>query len=193
MANIRDIGIPEISTGIAMPKRTNLWRVIFQGIAGGGESRSLSAQVIAFNAPSVRTEKIDLHRYNSKVAIAAKHSWEDVQMSVEDDIGGRASSILTAQHELQQRLLGAGPGPFLAVGRAGEDYKFAAKLDQMDGDRNVIESWIIEGCWINSMNFGERRYEQSEAVKIEVSLSIDHAYHVIYGPDGSAIGGVGSP
>lgn len=192
MANVRDIGIPEISTGIAMPKKSNLWRVIFQGVAGGGEARALSAQVVSFTAPHVRTDKIELHRYNSKVAIAAKHSWEDVTISIEDDIGSRASAILTAQHELQQRLIGAGPGPFLAVARAGEDYKFAMKLDQMDGDRGVLESWIIEGCWINSMNFGERRYDQSEAVKIDVSMSIDHAYHVLYGPDGSAIGGVGS-
>lgn len=192
MANIRDIGIPEISNGIAMPKRTNLWRVIFQGIAGGGEARSLSGQVTAFKAPSVRTDKAILRRYNSRSAIATTYEWEDVTMTVEDDIGSRASSILTAQHEIQQRLLGAGPGPYLSVARAGEDYKFAVRLDQMDGGENVLESWILEGCWIAALDHGERSYDQSEVVKIQVTLSIDHAYHTFFGPDGSAIGGVGS-
>lgn len=192
MANIRDIGIPSVSTGIAMPKRTNLWRVIFQGIAGGGEARSLSAQVVRFTAPTVRKEKIMLHRYNSKVGIATKHEWQPVQMTIEDDIGGRASAILTAQLEQQQRLIGAGPGPFLAVARAAEDYKFAVRLDQMDGDQGVLESWVLEGCFFEELNFGERQYETSEAVRIEATLHIDHAYHTIYGPDGSAIGGVGS-
>lgn len=192
MANIRDIGIPEISNGIAMPKRSNLWRVIFQGIAGGGEARSLSAQVVTFKAPSVKTSKIDLKRYNSRVAIATTYEWETVTMTVEDDIGGRASSILTAQHEIQQRLIGTGPNPYFAVARAGEDYKFACRLDQLDGGENILESWIMEGCWIDGFDAGERSYESADVVKIMISMSIDHAYHTNFGPDGSAIGGVGS-
>lgn len=192
MANIRDIGIPEISNGMAHPKKTNLWRVIFQGIAGGGEARSLSAQVIAFKTPTVRTEKIILRRYNSRSQIASHYEFEPITMTVEDDIGGRASSILTAQHELQQRLIGASPNPYMSVARAGEDYKFATRFDQMDGGERILESWIIEGCFIESIDHGERSYDQHEAVKIQVTMSIDHAYHVSYGVDGSAIGGVGS-
>lgn len=192
MANIRDIGIPGVSNGISMPKRTNLWRVIFQGIAGGGDARALSAQVVAFKAPSIRTDKIHLRRYNSRVAIGTTYEYEPITLTVEDDIGGRASSILTAQHEIQQRLIGASPNPFLSVSRAGEDYKFAVRLDQMDGDEGILESWICEGAWIEAIDFGERSYDQSEAVKIQLTMSIDHAYHLNFGPDGSAIGGVGS-
>lgn len=192
MANIRDMGIPEISNNIAMPKKTNLWRVIFQGIAGGGEARNLSAQVVTFKAPSVRTDKIRLRRYNSSVAVATTYEWETVPMTVEDDIGGRASSILTAQHEMQQRLMAATPGPYMAAARAGEDYKFAVRLDQLDGGEGVLESWFLEGCWIEGFDAGERSYENAEAVRLQITLSIDHAYHRNYGPDGSAIGGVAS-
>ena len=192
MANIRDHGIPGVGIGIHMPKRANLWRVIFQGIAGAGDARDLSAQVIQFKTPTIRKDKAILRRYTSRATIATSYEYEPITMTIEDDIGGKASSILTAQSEREQRLIGATSNPYLSTARAGEDYKFATRFDQMDGGENILESWIIEGCWFESIEFGERAYDQFDPVKIQITMSIDHAYHVLYGPDGSALGGVGS-
>ena len=193
MSTINDIGIPGVGTGIHHPKQKNRWRVTFANMGGGSDSLPLSMQAVTVSRPTLNFEEVALHRYNSVAYVAAKHSWEEMKLTVEDDVTGTASAVIQAQLQKQQWLVGA-EGQWLAAAGEGSIYKFVTYLDQLDGNDQVIEKWTIEGCWIKSSNYGELDYSTGDAVKIDLSLRFDNARQDLGGYNqgqGIATGGAG--
>ena len=194
MATINDIGIPGVGTGILQPKQKNKWRVTFQNLGNGADSQPISMQAISVNRPTVKFDKVPLHRYNSVAYIAGKHSWDPVELVLEDDVTGSASAVLQQQQQMQQHLIGA-EGQWLAAAGEGSVYKFATKIDMMDGNDQVIETWTLEGCWLESVKYDDLDYSASEAIKLSVTISYDHARQLLGGyarGPGVATGGAGT-
>lgn len=190
MATLSQAGLPGVSNGILMPRMKNRWRLTFQGISGGvGNGNDLSMQCVNAARPSLTFEEVKLHRYNSIAYIAGKHDWEAMSVTVEDDITSKAGTVIQNQLELQQKLIGAS-GPFFAAAATASTYKFGSKLEMLDGDQTVTESWIMEGVYIANANWNEVDYSASEAMTITLSLRFDHARQVLPPNDfGTALGG----
>ncbi len=178
MSTIADIGIPGVGSGILHPKQKNRWRVTFANMGGGTDSQPVSMQATKITRPKVKFEKVTLHRYNSVSYIAAKHSWDPLEFTIEDDVSSLAATVVQAQLQKQQWLIGA-QGQWLAAAGEGSLYKFVTYLSQLDGNDQVIENWVIEGCWLETTDYGELTYENGEAVTITLSISFDHAYQVL--------------
>lgn len=193
MSTINDIGIPGVGTGIYHPKQKNRWRVTFANMGGGSDSQPVSMQAIKVNRPTLNFEEVALHRYNSVAYVAAKHAWEEMKLTLEDDVTGSASAVIQAQLQKQQWLVGA-EGQWLAASGEGSLYKFVTYLDQLDGNDQVIEKWTVEGCWLKSANYGENDYSTGEAIQLELSIRFDHARQNLGGyaqGQGIATGGAG--
>lgn len=180
MATILDAGIPGVGSGVLMPKSRNLWRVTFANFGGGTDSQPVSMQAITITRPTLEFENIPVHRYNTVAKYGGKHSWGDIKLVIQDDVTGSATTVLQAQLQKQQWLIGA-EGQWFA--RAGESslYKFVTFLDMLDGNDRVIEKWTCEGCWIAGADWGELDYSTGEPVQISLTLSIDHARQDIGG------------
>jgi hypothetical protein len=174
MATINDIGIPGIGTGILQPKLKNLWRVTFANLGGGTDSQPLSLQAINVTRPSLSFEEVELHRYNSRAFVAGKHLFEPMTITFEDDVTGTASRVIQEQLQKQQWLIGA-EGPWLGKGEEGSLYKFVTYLDLMDGKKQVIEKWTVEGCFFQAVDYTDLDYADSAAVQITVTIRYDHA------------------
>lgn len=193
MATINDIGIPGVGSGILQPKLKNRWRVTFANMGGGTDSQPISMQVKKVSRPVVTFEEVELHRYNSVAFVAGKHKWDELKMTVEDDISGSATRVVQAQLQKQQWLIGA-EGQWLAAAGEASLYKFVAYLDMMDGNAQVVEKWTVEGCFIKAADWSELDYSDSSAVEISLTLRFDHARQDIGGytqGNGVATGGVG--
>jgi len=194
MATLSDFGIPGAGSGILHPKMKNKWRVTFQDVGRlvpGHNSRNLTMQATTVTRPQIEFEEVALHRYNSTAYIAGKHTWSQMSLSVEDDIGGLASKVIKAQLETQQRIVGVDlDGRWLNTAATGSDYKFGVKLEQLDGDEGVVETWILEGTMIASADWGDLAYSDSEAAVIQLSLRFDHARTIDSGEGyGTSLGG----
>lgn len=193
MSVISDIGLPGIGSGIAAPKHTNRWRVTFANMGGGVSSVPVSMQAVKVTRPTLTFSEIALHRYVTQAYVAGKYSWSDCEMTIEDDVTSTASTVIQAQMQKQQWIIGA-EGQWLAAAGEGSLYKFVTYLDMMDGNDQVIEKWILEGCWLKVTNYGTLDYSQSESVTIDLTMRFDHARQNILpytqGP-GSALGGPG--
>lgn len=193
MATINDIGIPGVGSGILHPKQKNRWRITFANLGGGVDAQPMSMQAITVTRPKLTFAKVELHRYNSISYIAGKHSWDPMTLVVQDDVTGSAATVLQAQMQKQQWLIGA-EGQWLAAAGEGSIYKFVSYLDQLDGNDQVIEKWTVEGCWLESGNWGELDYSTGDPVQIELSVSFDHARQTLGGYNqgqGVATGGAG--
>jgi hypothetical protein len=195
MSTIHDFGIPGISNTISQPKLKHHWRVSYIGIgAQGSSSQALSAQTVSATRPNLSFEEVELNRYNSKSYVATKHSWEPCEVVVEDDVLSTASQIVSDQLQKQQWLIG-GEGPFLGTSQEGSIYKFAMKLELLDGREQPIEKWVLQGCWIKDAKYGELNYGEHDALQINLTIRYDHAYQELGGYNaggGLSLGGAGS-
>lgn len=194
MATLSNFGIPGAGTGILHPRLKNKFRITFLNMGAlvpGTNSRNLTMQVTNITLPNITFEEVVLHRYNSTAYVAGKHSWEPISVTVEDDITGLAATVVKAQLETQGRIIGADlDGRWLNTAATGSDYKFGAKIDQLDGDEGVVQTWVLEGCMLASADFGDRDYSASEAATIAMNVRFDHARHIEIGTGyGTALGG----
>lgn len=189
-----NFGIPGVGSGILHPRLKNKFRITFLNMGqavSGTQSKNLSWQVTNITLPNLSFEEVTLHRYNSVAYVAGKHTWEPISVTVEDDITGLAATVVKAQLETQQRLIGIDlDGRWLNTAATGADYKFGAKIEQLDGDEGVVQTWILEGCMLSSADFGDRDYSASEAATITFNMRYDHARHIESGLSyGTALGG----
>jgi hypothetical protein len=196
MATLSNFGIPGAGPGILHPRLKNKFRITFlnigQAVPGTANgSKNLTMQVTNITLPNLTFEEVTLHRYNSTAYVAGKHSWEAINVTVEDDITGLAATVIKAQLETQQRIIGVDlDGRWLNTAATGSDYKFGCKIDQLDGNEGVVQQWILEGAYIASSDFGDRDYSASEAATITLSIRFDHARHIESGSGyGTALGG----
>jgi hypothetical protein len=188
MALITDLGVD--GNGIFHPKLKHKWRVNFQGIAG--DPQPLRVQAVTADRPKVRFDEVVLDRYNSKAYVAGKHEYEPVNISFEADIGGQVEQTVQQQLEIQQKLIGNGAAPRLPSAIAGSVYKFAVKLESLDGDDLVLESWLLEGAWFSNVDWGDLDYSTSDALRITATIRFDNARQLITGVTKNATGGAGS-
>lgn len=194
MATINDIGIPfpgGQGMGILQPKQKNKWMIQFVNIGTLSSSRDLAAQAITVSRPKITFTEHELHRYNSVAWIGGKHSYEPLQITIQDNYSNGASSIVQSQIERQQKLIGANSGPFLAAAPDANTYKFATILYMLDGGSNVLEEINYEGCFLQTIDYGETDYSTSEPVTISLTIRFDNATQ-IFGlgfSSGQALGG----
>lgn len=174
MATINDIGIPDVGFGILQPKQKHRWRVKFPAIGGGDVGQPLSMQAITVTRPVLNFDEIQLDRYVSRAWIASKYTFEPVTITFEDDVTSTAAQVLQAQIQSQQFLTGA-EGPFLAASGEGSLYKFTVVIEMLDGNETVIERWILEGAWLQNIDYTDLDYAASEVVTITAVIRYDHA------------------
>ena len=190
MALITDLGVD--GGGIAQPRLKHKWAVTFQNMAGDEEPLRLNA--ISADRPKLTFEEVILDRYNSKAYIAGKHIFEPVNITFEDDLNGGVTAAIQEQLELQQNIIGLNSSPRLPSAQSGQQYKFAVKMDLLDGNQAVVETWILEGAFIQNVDWGDVDYTTSETVKATVTFRFDHARQNVNpdGVSGKATGGAGS-
>lgn len=213
MATIQDMGIDIANQGIYHPKHKNRWKATFTGLGGNrikpnpavgitnvGTANAVTMQVVKMSRPNLTWEENTIHRYNSIAYVAAKHSWDAISITLEDDVNSRASLQLQNQAEKQQLLIGGANGTiggaiqsnpnFLQPAAVAEEYKFACELAMLDGGDRILETWVLQGCWFKSLNYGDVDYSAGEQVTIELSMRYDHAYQIVENTNyGTAIGG----
>ena len=191
MATLSQVGIAGVGNGILMPKLKHRWNVIFAGIGGGGGlGQDLSLQAITLTRPNLSFEEVQLDRYNSRAYVGGKHTWDPCTITIEDDITNKASAVVQAQLEMQQRLIGAS-GPWLNQEATASGYKFGCMLNMLDGNEAIVESWKLEGCFIQACNWGDMDYATSDKATIDLTIRYDHARQELTAAvTGSALGGL---
>lgn len=193
MATVADLGIPGVGTGILQPKLKHRWRVTFANLGDGTDTQPLSMQAITVTRPSISFDEVQLDRYTSRAFVAGKYTFEDCTLTIEDDILGSASQVVQGQLQKQQQLIGAG-AQFLPATPEGRLYKFIMNLDLLDGQSQVVEKWVLEGCWLKAVDYTDLDYGASDAVHITMTIRYDHARQDIGGytaGQGVATGGPG--
>lgn len=172
------------SQGLLMPKLQYRFRVMFENFGVSTPRTELTKQVTEFKRPSVNMNPITLDVYNSKVYIQGKPEWQAVTCSFRDDAQGQVSRLVGEQIQKQFDFMEQ------ASAAAGIDYKFITRLEMLDGGNgastpNILETWEMYGCFIDSADYQSVNYSSNEPVTIQLTLRYDNAVQT---PLGAGIG-----
>jgi len=176
MADLTQFGVPTAGgNSMVMPKLQYRFRVqLYNFGLGNGSTLELTQNVISVTRPSLTHDEVTLDSYNSKVYLAGKHTWDPVTLTVRDDINNTVTKQIAQQ--LQKQLnQGLQSAPV-----AGRDYKFGMVIEQLDGGNgttgpNVLETWSMNGCFIQNANYGENNYATSDVMQISLQIRFDAA------------------
>lgn len=170
--------------GLLMPKMKYRFRVYFENFGVSTPTTELTKQVIDFTRPSVSFEDIEVPIYNSKLYLAGKYTWEQITVNLRDDASGQISRLVGEQVQKQFDFMEQ------ASAASGIDYKFTTKFNVLDGgngaaEPNVLETWELYGCYVQSVNYNDANYGTSEPMTITMAIRFDNALQT---PLGDGIG-----
>ena len=141
--------------------------VNFGPIAGGLD---FTQQVQQVSKPKISHEPVEVHSYNSTAWYAGKHKWESLNIVLKDDLTNNVSKLVG--HQLQKQL-----NHFEQTGfAAGINYKFVTIIETMDGGNDtVVETWTVEGCFLENVEYAELDYQESGFQTITMTIRYDNA------------------
>lgn len=166
-------GVPLNGTaaGLKQPKPKYRFRVLFSNFgAGGNSSNSVTLETNTVGRPNVTFEEQTVHGYNSRAYYAGKYEWQPIELVVRDITD---NSVLRSIAEQQQKQF----DHFNQVGeRAAASYKFNMTIQSMDGTVDgILDEWFVEGCWLQTVNYGDNDYQASDPVTITMTIRYDNA------------------
>jgi len=161
--------------GLLMPKLKYRFRVQLERFGVTGQTTELTKQVVTASRPQVQFENQTIHVYNSSIKYAGKHTWQDMTLTLRDDVGGEVTRRVGEQLQKQFDFFEQ------ASAASGIDYKFNTRIEMLDGgngSRNepvVLETWEIVGCYLQQVNYNELAYAESTPMEIALTITYDNA------------------
>jgi hypothetical protein len=174
--------------GLLMPKLKYRFRVSLENFGVSKPTTELTKQVVSAARPQVQFENQVLHVYNSQINYAGKHTWQPMNLSVRDDSQGLITKLVGEQLQKQFDFFEQ------ASAASGAEYKFLTRIEMLDGGNgdnanwtpNVLETWEVYGCYLQSVNYNELAYAESTAMEIALTIQYDNALQI--GPTGTPLG-----
>jgi hypothetical protein len=162
------------TAALLMPKLQYRFRVLFLNFGVGGSTQELTRQVIDVTRPQVTFTEIPIDIYNSKLYLAGKHEWQMTSINLRDDATGSVARLVGQQIQKQMDFVEQ------ASAATGQDYKFQVNYEVLDGGNgtllpNVLETWELYGCFLQTVNYNNLNYGTSEMATIQLSIRFDNA------------------
>ena len=170
--------------GLLMPKLQYRFRVSLENFGVSTPTTELTKQVVDITRPNLSFEQVTVDVYNSKVYLAGKHTWEAVTLTLREDVSNNVQKLVGEQLQKQFDFFEQ------SAAASGSDYKFVTRIEITDGANganavNVLETFELNGWYIDSANYNQLAYGTSDPVTVTLSLRYDNA---IQTPQGTGVG-----
>lgn len=174
MSTLQNFGVPNGGGtgrgGLLHPKTKQKFRVrVFRfGPVNGG--LELTQQVVSVARPNMSMPSQPIHSYNSIGYYGGKAEWAAIDLTVRDDITNAVSRLVGHQVQKQMNFFQQ------TTAAAGSNYKFEMFIETLNGGNDeVIEQWVLEGCFLESVNYEQFDYSSADAMTIQMSIRYDNA------------------
>ena len=169
-------GVPVFTTEtpgqLLMPKLKHRFRVLALTFGGFAPIIDFTRQVVTCGRPNQQFNNTPLHSYNNITYIAQKPEWQPIELTLRDDINNSASSLVSQQITRQMNHYTQAAAP------SHTNYKFSMRIQTLDGTMgrdNVLEEWVLEGCYVEQVQYDSMDYASSDPVIITLSIRYDNA------------------
>ena len=143
------------------PKRNNRFIMRFPSTLGINEwFVETSAR------PHITITSVPIPFLNTETYVAGRFTWGQIGVTFRDPIGPSASQALMEWVRLCAESV---------TGRMGyaAGYKKNIDLEMLDPTGVVVEKWILEGSWLNDVNFDSLSYGTDALASITASIRMD--------------------
>ena len=151
----------------ACMKRRNRWLFKIQNVSADGVS-SLPPSKSA--RPSVSFKEIEVQHLNETVYFPGKPEWKPVTLTLYD-LKKNLHPVFEWLSEVYDPKTSSEYNPSCDGFK-----KPQATLELYDGCGEVIETWVFESVWPQSIEFGDLDMSSSELVTCDLTLRYDRAY-----------------
>ena len=143
------------------PKRENRWILRFPSSLGINEW-----YVESTARPSLTIAATEIQFLNTSTYVAGRFTWGQIGVKFRDPIGPSASQALMEWVRLCAESV---------TGRMGyaAGYKKNIDLEMLDPTGVVVEKWILEGSWLQDVNFDSLAYGTDALASITASIRMD--------------------
>lgn len=193
MSNLLDkFGVPIPGGGrspMKQPKPKYRFRVLFFGFGAAEDGNFITIDTNTVGAPNQTWAKTEVHSYNSVSNFKGKYTWEEIEVAFRDSVGNQ--SLKALYNQMRREF-----NPYSQESRtAASQYKFEMWIQVLDGSNSenvtnlyqgTLHTWVCQGCFIVSTNFGEWDYSSSESQAISFSVQPDNC--VLLNENGAALG-----
>lgn len=171
--------------GMLMPKLKYRFRLSFENFGVSSPTTELTKQVAEAARPNVEFKDNMIEIYNSTIHYAGKPTWKPLAIKLRDDVTGAVSKLVGEQNQKQFDFFEQS-----SAASAG-DYKFTLRIEMLDGGNgsqtpNVLETWEVYGCYIQSTNWQDLKYSDQGAAMIDLSIQFDNAVQTSGGALGAS-------
>ena len=143
------------------PKRKNRFILRFPSSLGINEWFVETAA-----RPSIKINSKEIEFLNTSTFVAGRFNWDPIQVKFRDPIGPSAAQALMEWVRLHAESV---------TGRMGyaAGYKKDVDLEMLDPTGVVVEKWIIQDCFLTSVNFDSLGYSSDGLASISATLQMD--------------------
>jgi hypothetical protein len=143
------------------PKRQNRFIMRFPSSLGINEWYVESA-----SRPTITVKETEIPFLNTSTYVAGRFTWGTINVKFRDPIGPSAAQALMEWVRLSAESV---------TGRMGyaAGYKKNVDLEMLDPTGVVVEKWILEGCFLTTVNFGSLGYSTDGIMTIDGTLRPD--------------------
>jgi hypothetical protein len=202
MATMLDrYGVPLAGGGrisMKQPKAKYKFRVVFFGFGANDDGNMITLDTNTVGAVSVSHENVTVHSYNSSAHYKGKYTWDTIDVAFRDSVGNGSAKALYNQMRKEFNYYSQ------ESRMTDSQFKFEMWIQELDGSNSentsnlyegTLSTWVCQGCFIESSNFGDWDYSSSEAQVISMTVQPDGCAKL--GPNGEAFGdeitGFGNP
>jgi hypothetical protein len=191
------MGIGTFLPNEAVIKRRYRWTLQFDGTTVRGNAVSPIKPIFVTIAarPNLTIEETELNFLNEKDYIAAKPTWDPLNVTVLDfGNEGGAGADRAIREWIKLTYVYGRPE---SSGEMSDAVGFARRdgtLNLYNGIGQVIEQWTMFGCWVQAANFGDLDYSSTENATVELTLRFQNADCLLPGDQGfqgNPTGGIG--
>lgn len=117
--------------------------------------------------PSLNQNAVEIQFLNTSTWVLGRYTWQEMQLTFRDPIGPSTSQAIMEWVRL---------GSESVTGRQGyaAGYKRDVELEMLDPSGAVVQKWILKGCFLTNVDFGDLSYGQDELSTISATLRPDY-------------------
>jgi hypothetical protein len=143
------------------PKRKNRFILTFPSSLGIN-----SWYVESASRPSIDIGKKEIKFLNTETYVSGSFKWGEITVKLRDPIGPSASQAVMEWVRLHAESV---------TGRMGyaAGYKKDVDLEMLDPTGVAVEKWILQGCIITKVNFGDVGYGGDDLAMVDMTLQPD--------------------
>jgi hypothetical protein len=177
------------------PKRKFRWLLKIPGISGQNDGAINALPPRKSARPSLSFKEIEVQHLSETVYYPIKPEWKTLNLVLYDircneNIIFEWVRMIYNPDTSGQRIWNPSVNGFPTI--LSSPFKKTAILELYDGCGNILEQWIYENAWPQTIDWGDLDMDSQDIVTVDVTLRYDRAYFVATNLGGNNCGCGGS-